>query len=329
MIITADIGGTNARMELHTLEGLKSKGLPLFKRTYPSDKVPSFSDLLRSFMSDAGQSPTSVKLAVCGVPGDVSENKVEAINIKHWGVIDGTAAARETGIRKVYLLNDFECAAYALNDISDNDVACMRKGSSASGSIKCMIGVGTGLGVAFASLVEDHFQPRPSESGWIPFWELSDRDRELARAMRKILNTDTVSFEQVCAGPSLVRLYEIAAQRNSEPILYKSPKDICMNYNHSKSAQEATDMMIEYLGRFISVLSLVYKPTGGVYLTGGTMDSLFSIIGTSSIFQKGLDSQSHPILLSIARSPSIYYIRKEDIGMWGAREYALIMHKKL
>ena len=323
MIITGDIGGTNARLELHTLQGLVARTSPVFKRTYPTDTVASFAALINRFMTDSA-CQEKVELVVCGIPGDVLHNKVDAINIAHWGTIDGDAAAKELGIEKVALLNDFECAAYALNGLSGHDVECIRPGVSSPGPTKAIVGVGTGLGVAFATLFGDCIRPHASESGWIPFWELDDDDREMARQLRAMLAVSTISFEHVCSGPALVRLSVYIARKIQSDVSYDNPRDICRKYSECKVAKQSVDLMLKFLGRFLSVLSLTYKPTGGIYLTGGTMESLEPILNASRSFFVGMDSHQHPILLSIARSPSVYIIKKADVGMWGAREFALI-----
>jgi len=325
MIITADIGGTNARMELHSLDGLKARVGPVFKKTYATQTVETFVTLILRFVSDSGHQVSQVSAAICGIPGDVVDNRVEAMNIRHWGIIDGEESAKEAGIESVFLLNDFECAAYSLNNFIPSDLNLLRAGTASGGPVKVIVGVGTGLGVAFATKTGKYYQPRPSESGWIPFWEITEFDRDLCKEFRKNLQSDTVSFEQVCAGPSLVNIYKYLVKKSSNEARFQNPKDICTNYSSCAFAREAVDIMIEYLGRFLSVLCLTYKPTGGLYLTGGTMDSLAPLIARSESLVKGLDSQKHPILLSISRAPSVHYIEKQDVGMHGAREFALVM----
>lgn len=323
MIITGDIGGTNARLELHSLQGLVTRSCPIYKKTYPTDRVPSFSALILQFMNDSG-SQGKVDVVVCGIPGDVVDNRVDAINIAHWGTIDGGITERELAIGKVALLNDFECAAYALNGFMEEDVMCIRQGSSSHGSTKAIIGVGTGLGVAFATSRGDYLQPGASESGWLPFWEITDDEREMARELREKLAVNTLSFEHVCSGPALVRLTSYIAKKLGSDVSYTNPRDICANHQKCPVAEQSVNLMLKFLGRFLSLLSLTYKPTGGIYLTGGTMDSLLPLLTASNAFCDGMDSHQHPILLSIARGPSVYIIRKPDVGMWGARDFALL-----
>ena len=222
-------------------------------------------------------------------------------------------------------MNDFECAAYGLNCLHQEDLICLRQGTAKEGTVKVMIGVGTGLGTAFATGVDGIYKPFASESGWLHFWEISDFDREIAAYMRRLNGSNVVSFEDVCSGPSLVKLYEYIASMDGSQPMFQSPRDICANYDSNEEARRAVHLILGYLGRFICQISLVYKPTGGVYLTGGMMDSLYPLVGRSHAFVEGLNSQTDAILLAIARSPSISYICRGDVGILGARECAIFI----
>ena len=227
---------------------------------------------------------------------------------------------------KFILVNDFQCAGYALNGLRPVDLVCCRPGSKSDGAVKVLIGVGTGLGMTFSMESNGTYRPFASESGWVHFWEITDFDRKLAEHLRESTDSDTISFEQVCSGPALVKLCEIVAEADGQIPLHRSPKAICAAYISCRYARQAADLMLEYLGRYICQMSLVYKPTGGVYLTGGAMDSLFPLIARSGSFENGLNAQTHPILRNITKCPSIYYVRKPDIGMWGARELSILVH---
>lgn len=82
MYIVADIGGTNARMELHQRLKGDSRGViePSFRKVYDTADIPSICALIRTFVIDSGlESP--VKLIVCGIPGDVNDNTVGMLEL--------------------------------------------------------------------------------------------------------------------------------------------------------------------------------------------------------------------------------------------------------
>ena len=245
------------------------------------------------------------------------------MNITHWGLIDGYDVAKELGIERFILLNDFQCAAFAINMLTDDDLVCIRKGTSNDPSLKVIVGLGTGLGVSFAIMSEKGiYVPNPSEAGWMHFLEASEQDHDLVKYLKVKLNTEIISFEHVCSGTALSHIYNFLKSkiRDLEPDM--SPKEICGKYDSCGICRRSVDLMLEYLGRFLVQMSLIFKPTGGFFLTGGAMDSLFQLIHRSDSFERGLGIQKHPILLQIARGPSIYYIRRPDMGLFGAQSAA-------
>jgi glucokinase len=335
MIIIADIGGTSARLVMLSISNHGFK--EVFRRTYITSECDSVVSLFSEFTKQSNQAG-KIRGVVCGIPGDVKENRVgmligsvfnihvlflEAINIQHWGSIDGDAVGKELGIERFILLNDFECAAYAINGFTENDLICIRRGTSSDEKVKVMVGLGTGLGVAFAVRTDTGtYAPNPSEAGWIHFLEATQLDRDLVAYLRGKLKTNVVSFEQVCCGSSLIHIHNFFKCQLGETELDIEPKEICAKYNLCDVCRNSVDLMLEYLGRFLAQMSLIFKPTGGFFLTGGAMDSLISFLPRSDSFSKGLAIQDHPILAEIGRSPDIYFIRRGDVGLLGAQSAA-------
>ncbi len=325
MYIVADIGGTNARLELLTRDQLDGSLPPTYAQVYASQTMDSLESLIRKFVMDYG-TEVSISAVFCGIPGDVTENEVDAMNLLHWGRISGGLAARTLGIPKLLLVNDFEAAAHVLNSLSGSDVIHLHEGTQTGTSVRAIVGLGTGLGVSFA--VKDSsgsYRPLASEAGYIPFIELNSHDSRLAQYVRGITGSNTVAFEHVCSGPGLVNIYKyVCHEKSIECPETLSPLDICREYTVSIVARETCDILFEFLGRFLSLLALVYKPTGGIYLTGGTMDSLGPILMANlKQFLIGLACRDHPVLVDIALRPSIYLIKKANVGLWGARELAI------
>lgn len=249
---------------------------------------------------------------------------IEAINIKHWGKINGNQLAEELGLSRFILLNDFHCAAFSANGLAPEDLVCIREGSRPGGDVKLMVGLGTGLGIAFTTRASGpSFLPFASEGGWMHFLEISDEDRGLAAFLRSIHKCDIISFEQVCCGPSLTRLLNYSETRSGKLPSDMTPREICGRYEIDSHCRFAVDRCLQYLGRFLCQMSLIFKPYGGIYLTGGAMGSLFPLISKSDDFERGLNSQTHPILAKIGSGPAIFYIRRADVGLLGARYAAM------
>ena len=50
------------------------------------------------------------KVAVIGIAGAVEDNTVEITNARHWGKVHADNTARNLGIGKIQLINDFAAA---------------------------------------------------------------------------------------------------------------------------------------------------------------------------------------------------------------------------
>ena len=334
MYICADIGGTSARLELFSSEALLKRGLPLFKKTYDTERVPSFIDLFRSFLEEANYAGP-IHSIVCGIPGDVIRNRVsmqtvsfsfrliEAINIAHWGLVDGEQVVEDKVASECWVLNDFECAAYSLNALTADDVKIVRMGRCDEGACKVIIGVGTGLGVSFATSSAGMFIPFPSEAGWIRFTPLTPLDEELTIFLKANNGWESLGFEQVCSGRALANIYKFFRMKDNKEVGDKTPLEICKKFNQCPDCTFAVQLVLEYLGRFISQLALVFKPAGGFFLTGGLMESLHSLIEENDSFHRGLKSQPAVILQDISDGASVYYIKVPDVGLAGARAYSI------
>lgn len=73
--IVADIGGTNARLELRIR--LPREGA-LFSQTLSTQQYSSCEALIMAFMSNAGYSG-DLELVVLGIPGDIKNNSVRKL----------------------------------------------------------------------------------------------------------------------------------------------------------------------------------------------------------------------------------------------------------
>lgn len=242
------------------------------------------------------------------------------MNIAHWGIVDGNDLVSDRITNSCVLLNDFQCAGYSLNGLKSEHLQILRHGRISSGNVKVMIGVGTGLGVSFATEVEGLYVPCSSEAGWVQFSPQTSIDSELMAYVQKANGWASLGFEQVCSGRAISMVYDFICQRNGKESDNKTPDKICSSFKVCPNSRMAVQLTLGYLGRFISQLSLIFKPMGGFFLCGGLMDRLRPIIEEDSSFENGLDTQPASILTDIANGPSIFYISVPDVGLIGARE---------
>ena len=247
------------------------------------------------------------------------------MNIPHWGIVDGNELMKCGLADKCIILNDFECAGFALNALSSSDLCILRSGRTRVGNVKVMVGVGTGLGVTFATQTDGVYVPYSSEAGWTTFSPIAEIDYKLVDFIKARNGWKSLGFEQVCSGRAVGIIHEFFTHQAGLDYSTKTPSDICKEFYSCSISRLTIQLLLEYLGRFLSQLGIIFKPSEGIFLCGGLMDSLNDIIKNDDSFFRGLDSQPAPILSDIAGVAPIYYVDIPDVGLCGARECCIII----
>ena len=319
MLLVCDIGGTNIRIRVIDI---LSSGIRSFQtEVYKTADSTSLEAALIKFVSEH-ELGGKIDRIICGIPGDVVNNKVDAIFLQHWGTVDGSHIRAALRVRECVLLNDLHCAAFSINDITGDDLLCLRPGRSAGGNVKALVAVGTGLGVSVCTKEGSatKYTPFASEAGWVRFAPDSELDAAFMKFIMHKHGISQICYNHVCSGSALLHHYEFFVGDQSR--ILDSAEDICASYERDTNAKAAVNNMLRYLGRFISQLCLMCKPIGGIYLAGGAMTSLGSLIPKSHAFEEGLTDLENNILREICQGPAIYHVTREDLGLLGASCYA-------
>jgi glucokinase len=210
-IVVADVGGTNARFAIATLDGPEPRLSEI--RRYDTADHSSLASAWRSFASDLGRSlPRAASIAVAGgLGGDV----VKLANCP-W-IVRPSTLADELGLDRLTLVNDFGAMAHAVDALADDSlewIAGPRSGRPAEGVIS-VIGPGTGLGVAMVLRRAGHHHVIETEGGHIDFAPLDTLEEQiLARLRSRHLR---VSVERIVSGPGLANIYEAIASIEGTP----------------------------------------------------------------------------------------------------------------
>lgn len=246
------------------------------------------------------------------------------MNIEHWGTIDGSNIVNESGIGSCTLLNDLECAGYGLNILEEADkvsIKTVQANTSVSSTLTLAVSLGTGLGVSFVINApgSEGLTVRASECGWMSFSPASSRDEEIVDFLRRRLRITQVSFQHLCCGPALIDLYAFVTHHDNPQ---KSTTGICEAYFSDENSKRAVDMLIYFLGRFLAQLCLIFQPNGGIFLAGGLIQGLASVLQVPNGLLEGLGSLENLVLREISDSFPIYLVLREDLGLLGARRFA-------
>jgi glucokinase len=257
MILGADIGGTKILLAL--AEG----GNIVCERRYASRDWADFPCLLRAFLAESGA--THVAAACFGVAGPAEGNRAKVTYLP-W-VIDGPALAREFGIGRTEVVNDFAAAARGVAALRDEELATLQEGRALEGAPRLLIGAGTGLGVAALLPEGGGWRVLGGEGGHVGF---SPADEDQLAVWRHLHRPDgRVTAENVVSGPGLVAIYECLGKVSPGGTAVGDAAAIAAAAAADPVAQRALDLFIAAYGAFAGDLALLFMARGGVYIGGG------------------------------------------------------------
>ncbi len=321
MIIAGDIGGTKAMLLLATARAGRVD--PVFERRYPVASFTDFSALLARFFDDhrqQGGRKSRLASACFGAAGPVSGECIQMTNLP-WR-LDGAAIAREFGIERVSLVNDFEAAASGIEALAPRDGVVLQRGEPLSSGARVIIGAGTGLGVAYALPQGNGYRVVAGEGGHAGFSPADDEQMRLWMALKQ--QYGRVSVEHVVSGPGLERIY--AFVRTSGLSRRRSPSELAHGADaatisrlaleqHDPIACRALDLFIACYGAVAGDHALTVTARGGVFIAGGIAAKLLGRLsagGFMTVFNaKGAHAQ-----LNLKVPVSV--VTTERLGLLGA-----------
>jgi glucokinase len=319
-VIAGDIGGTNARFSII------DENTIIFEKHYPSKDFNKFEDVFTVFVKDApGQVPSSACLAVAGV---VEGNRVEATNIP-W-TIDGHDLKERFGLETLYLINDFEAAAWGVTVLNKDQLVQIGRGEPTSNGPKAILGAGTGLGQAILAPCNKSYRVLPSEGGHVDFAPRKETEIRLLRYLMK--EFPHVSVERILSGPGLVNIYKfLLAERDSEEgvlsrqSLKEKDQAVFITRNALQGADElclqAVRMFCSIYGAEAGNLALKCLATGGVYLAGGIVRKILPILSEGA-FRQAFEAKGR--MEKVLKHMPTYVVTSAQIGLLGAALIARI-----
>ncbi|APC97170.1 glucokinase [Francisella frigiditurris] len=335
-ILSGDIGGTNTRLQVSTLENGKTEHVTIKK--YKGADFKCLSDVIDTFLEEIGLKGQidSVCLAVAGF---VVNGEVELTNLP-W-MVSELYVAEGLGIdrSKVKVINDFEAIGYGVESLDkEKDLYTLQEGNYDEESLCAVIGAGTGLGMCLAAYHNGKTKVYKTEGGHVDFSPVDDEQIELFRFMKKTLHR--VSPERFCSGYGIYNIYKYVV---TQP-LYGQPESSSLRrelFNVSDvdkaalivkyavehkdpSALRAIDIFLSIYGATAGNLALTSLPFRGLYIAGGIAPRLVKQIIEGKFLQKFRDKGR---MSNMMKDFPIHIITNTDVGLIGARTYAASLVK--
>ena len=315
MYLLADIGATNTRLQAANEAGLQ--GDPLVVST---PAIAQVTDLVAPIEALRAAQPipatwTQVVFAVAGPVNEAGE-----------AVITNTGLALSNGEltqllgAPAQLINDFEALAYGLPAFS----RLRQVGGAARipGRNQCILGPGTGLGVATLVYGRDLSQPPvvvPSEGGHVDLSPGSHLELELWGALAA--EHGQVCWETVLCGQGLVNLYKAMCQVwGSQPEALQ-PADVTERGLSMADpvCHQTLETFAGLLGSAAANFALTSLAHGGVYLAGGITPILADFLETSPLRRRFEEKGK---MTHLVQQIPLFIVEDDYPGLLGAWQFA-------
>lgn len=271
MLLAGDIGGTKSRLAVFADGGGRT---PLHEELLPSARFNGAEALIREFLDSRG---LFVDRAALAVAGPVADGRAPVTNLP-W-VVDARKIGQSFGFKSVVLMNDLAATARAVPLLEPTQLLTLSPGERAACGGIAVIAPGTGLGEAFLTRDGKGYQEHASEGGHADFAPADELEADLLQRLRG--EGAHASYERLCSGPGLGRIYaffrdrapgaepadlaaRLAAGADPAPIIVETALA-----NRQSLCGAAVERFVSILGAEAGNLALKVLATGGVYLGGG------------------------------------------------------------
>ena len=292
--LAADVGGTHARVALMKASQIEGRRVEVLAyRTFACADFPGLAELLQAFVVDV---QTPVRHCVLACAGQVLGDEV--LNDNSAWPIHLSPLRRALALDDLAVLNDFEALGYALDD-----------NATCSGRLLCgphihadgptlVIGPGTGLGAAVRLRGPAGDYVLTTEAGQMDFAPNTIREREILAHLAP--NGGYVAYERIVSGPGLLTLYAALCILREETPRLATPEAVTAAAEACSDAQavEAVEIFCAALGSFVGSLAMAFMSVGGVYLAGGFLHSMFTLLERSAFEERFLHGRSGRVFLS-------------------------------
>ncbi|MDH5325247.1 MAG: glucokinase [Gammaproteobacteria bacterium] len=308
-IVAVDLGGTKTLLRLCRVD--KDDCEVLRQQRYESGIYTSFEAILEHFLDGE----TDVVNFCVGVAGPVSGEQAGVTNLP-WQIHAVTLKQR-FGFQQVRLINDFQAIGYGLNTLADSGFQVMQKGQVQPHANQVIIGAGTGLGQAILVWRDGGYEVLASEGGHADFAPTNELQIRLLRFLLK--THDCVSYELLCSGPGLERIYMFLQHERGESDELNAAAITQAVDNQEEVAVQALDLFMSIYGAQAGNLALTGLALGGVYVAGG----IAARIADKLMVGPFMESFRHKSKMgALLQQVPVKIVLDPEVGLLGAQEVA-------
>lgn len=307
-ILAADIGGTNCRFGVFSLEN----GLLRLQRAIwiPTSSVSCTGDFLLSMERETELPVEDAGCVVAAIAGPVfGSSRGRLTN----GALELDFESHDRQV--FWIMNDFMAQAWCVMSPESMRAEKICGPDEAAGS-RAVIGAGTGLG--YASMAEtDAFSPKktgktqwqalPSENGHSAFPFVNAGECAFGEFLCRNLNIPQATCEDVLAARGLALLHQFLTGKKL------TPREV-----GTTALAEETDTLVWYsrfYGRLCRNWILATLCTGGLWIAGGIAAQNPLCVRNSHFIA---ELRGNPGWRNLLENVPVYLLTNKNSGLWGA-----------
>lgn len=260
--LVADIGGTHARFALCTKSSTALENIQVLNCKEYTSPV----DAIEQYLRATNATIEAACLAVAG-PVNRTEDFVKLTN-SPWA-FSQNQLANHFNISRLVCINDFTAAAMATTVIDPDDLFFLSDNTRLDlAQQRCILGPGTGLGVAGMLPYQGKTLVLSTEGGNRSFSPENEIEDHILQFLRRELRV--VSCEALLSGNGLVNIYRGMCSYHEQTPTHSMPAAISeAAFKDDAMAHKTLQTFFEILGSFAGDCALTLGATGGVYIGGG------------------------------------------------------------
>lgn len=285
-ILAGDIGATKTLLAIFSVS--EGQILKVREERLITKDCGSFEEAIREFLHD--EEPDVISF---GVAGPVMDGKVNITNVGT--VLNSKQISEALNQVPVYFINDLEATGYGISWLKDEELKLIFEGrKNATGNI-AIIAPGTGLGEAGAYWDGHKYHPFSTEGGHCDFASRAQEDFELYNYLRE--KYTHVSWERVVSGNGIIQIFEFLRLKKKEIPEWlttqlkneDAAKVISSNAKKVEICGQTMQLFFRYLAQEAGQLALKTKATGGLFIGGGMMPQILSLLDIDAFLQQFTD----------------------------------------
>lgn len=317
-ILAADIGGTNCRFGVFSLEnGLLSLQRAIWIAT---SSISCTEDFLQSLERETELPVADAGCVVAAIAGPVSGSAMGSLTN---GALELDFESRDR--QMFWIINDFMAQAWCVMSPEGLRAEKICGPAEAAGS-RAVIGAGTGLG--YASMAEVNvfspektarkkWQALPSENGHSAFPFVNSGECAFGEFLCRNLNIPQATCEDVIAGRGLALLHQFLTGKKL------TPREVGIT-----ALAEETDTLVWYsrfYGRLCRNWILATLCTGGLWIAGGIAAQNPLCVHNRHFIE---ELRGNPRWRDFLESVPVCLLTNKNSGLWGAACFGALMLKQ-